>query len=60
MFKSSILNVDRNFSNNKLVKQDCFVVKTIKVERILFNQKLKRDSVTISCQQLSQMIKKRV
>jgi hypothetical protein len=38
------------------------IVKTsiFSVERILFNQKLRNNNVTISCQSLSQMIKKRV
>jgi hypothetical protein len=34
----SILNVERNNINMKTINQDCFVIKTISVERILFNQ----------------------
>jgi hypothetical protein len=53
--KLSIVNVDRNFINIKTVNQDSFVIKTISVERILFNQKKRKNSVTISCHSLSQM-----
>jgi nuclear transport factor 2 (NTF2) superfamily protein len=34
----SIFNVERNNINTKTINQDCFVIKTISVERILFNQ----------------------
>jgi hypothetical protein len=54
--KTSIFNVDRNFTNIKAVNQDCFVTKTISAERILFNQKREKDNVTISCHSSSQMI----
>jgi hypothetical protein len=40
--QTSILNVERNNINIKTVHQDCFVIETINVERILFNQKRKR------------------
>ncbi len=35
----SIFNVERNNINAKTVNQDCFVIKTTKVKRILFDQK---------------------
>ncbi len=54
--QTSILNVERNNINVKTASQDCFVTKAISVERILSNQKRKRDSVTISCHSFSQMI----
>jgi hypothetical protein len=53
----SIFSVDRNFINIESIKQTSFVTKTINVERILFNQKLRRNNVTISCQSSDQMIK---
>jgi sugar-specific transcriptional regulator TrmB len=56
MIKTSIFNVDRNFINIKAANQDCFVIKTISVERILFNQKKKENNVTISCHSSDQMI----
>ncbi len=56
MIKSSTFSVDRNFINIKTASQDCFVTKATSVERILSNQKKKKDSVTISCHSLSQMI----
>jgi hypothetical protein len=34
----SIFNVERNNINIKTINQDCFDIKTINVERILFNQ----------------------
>jgi hypothetical protein len=55
--KSSISSVDRNIINSKTIKQDSFVIKTISVKRILSNQKLRKSSVTISCQSISQMIR---
>ncbi len=55
--KSSIFNVNRNIINIKTVNQISFVTKTINVERVLFDQKLRRDNVTISCQLISQIIK---
>jgi hypothetical protein len=55
--KTSISNVEQNTINTKTINQDCFVIKTISVERILFNQNLKKDNVTISCQSFNQMIK---
>ncbi len=58
-FKSSIFSVDRNITNIKAASQDSFVTKTTSVERILTNQKSKKNSVTISCQSFSQMIIKR-
>jgi hypothetical protein len=36
--QTSIFNVERNNINTKTINQDCFVIKTISVERILFNQ----------------------
>jgi hypothetical protein len=42
--------------NIKKTSQDCLVIKTISVERILYNQKRKKDNVTISCQSFNQMI----
>jgi hypothetical protein len=47
--QTSILNVERNNINVKTVSQDCFVIKAINVERILFNQKRKNNNVTILC-----------
>jgi murein endopeptidase len=40
--KLSIFNVDRNFTNIESIKKTSFVTKTTSVERILFNQKLKK------------------
>jgi hypothetical protein len=57
--KSSIFSVDRNIINIKAVNQDSFVIKTTSVEKILINQKLKRDNVTILCQSFNQMIIKK-
>jgi hypothetical protein len=54
--QTSIFNVERNNANIKTTSQDCFVTKTISVERILSNQNWKKSSVTISCQSSSQMI----
>ncbi len=56
MIKTSIFSVDRNLINIKAASQDCLVIKTINVERILFNQKKKKSSVTISCHSSDQMI----
>jgi hypothetical protein len=53
--QTSIFSVERNNINIKTANQDCLVIKTIS-ERILFNQKKRRDNVTISCHSLSQMI----
>jgi hypothetical protein len=36
--QTSIFSVERNNINTKTINQDCFVTKTISVERILFNQ----------------------
>jgi hypothetical protein len=52
----SIFNVERNNINTKMINQDCFVTKTISVERILSNQNWEKNNVTISCQSSSQMI----
>jgi hypothetical protein len=54
--QTSIFSVEQNIINIKTINQDCFVTKTINVERILSNQKKERDSVTISCHSLNQMI----
>jgi hypothetical protein len=54
--QTSIFNVERNNINTKTINQDCLVIKTINVERILFNQNWKEDNVTISCQFINQMI----
>jgi hypothetical protein len=54
--QTSILNVERNNINVKTASQDCFVTKAISVERILFNQKRRKNNVTISCHSFSQMI----
>jgi hypothetical protein len=40
--QTSIFSVERNNINIKTVSQDCFVIKTISVERILSNQKKRR------------------
>jgi hypothetical protein len=58
----STFSVERNNINTKTISQDCLVIKTTSVERILFNQNKRKDNVTISCQFSSQMIriKKRV
>jgi hypothetical protein len=53
----SISNVERNNINTKTTSQDCFVIKTTSVERILSNQKRRKDNVTISCQSFNQMIR---
>jgi hypothetical protein len=37
--KLSTFSVDRNFINIKIINQDSFVIKTINVEKILFNKK---------------------
>jgi hypothetical protein len=55
--QTSIFNIERNNINAKTINQDCLVIKTISVERILFNQNWKKNNVTISCQSFSQMIK---
>jgi hypothetical protein len=52
----SIFNVERNNTNIKTISQDCFDIKTTSVERTLFNQNKRKNSVTISCQSFSQMI----
>jgi hypothetical protein len=57
--KTSIFSVDRNIINIKTINQDSFVTKTINVEKILINQKSKKNNVTISCQSFSQMIIKK-
>ncbi len=54
--QTSILSVERNNINVKTVSEDCFVTRATSVERTLSNQKRRRDSVTISCHSLSQMI----
>jgi predicted metal-dependent hydrolase len=54
--QTSILNVKRNYINVKTANQDCFVIKVINVERILFNQKQKKNNVTISYHSFSQKI----
>jgi hypothetical protein len=54
--QTSILNVERNYTNVKTISQDCFVTKITSVERILSNQKQKESSVTISCHSFSQKI----
>jgi hypothetical protein len=51
--QTSIFNVKRNNINIKIINQDCLVIKTISVERILFNQKEKKNNVTITCHSLS-------
>jgi hypothetical protein len=56
MKKKMKLIVDRKFIKIKTASQDCFITKTISVERILSNQKKNRDNVNISCHSLSQMI----
>jgi hypothetical protein len=40
--KTSIFSVERNIVNTKTTNQDCFVTKTMSVERILSNQSLKK------------------
>jgi hypothetical protein len=52
--QTSIFSVERNNINTKTINQDCFVIKTINVERILFNQNKKKNNVTISCQFFNQ------
>jgi hypothetical protein len=54
--QTSILSVERNNINVKTVNQDCFVIRAISVERILSNQKRRKNSVTISCHSFNQMI----
>ncbi len=54
-----IFNIDRNIINTKTISQRSFVIKTNNAERILTNQKLKENSVTISCQSFNQMIIKK-
>jgi hypothetical protein len=54
--QTSISSVERNNTNAKTINQDCFVIKTTSVERILFNQNWRKNNVTISCQSSSQMI----
>jgi hypothetical protein len=54
--QTSIFNVERNNINIKTINQDCLDIKTTSVERILSNQNKRKNSVTISCQSLSQMI----
>jgi hypothetical protein len=54
--QTSTFNVERNYINVKTVSQDCFITKATSVERILLNQKEKRNNVTISCHSLSQKI----
>jgi hypothetical protein len=54
--QTSIFSVERNNINTKTINQDCVVIKTINVERILFNQNWERDNVTMSCQSFNQMI----
>jgi hypothetical protein len=36
--QTSIFNVERNNIKIKTISQDCLVIKTISVEKILFNQ----------------------
>jgi hypothetical protein len=36
--QTSTFNVERNNINTKTINQDCLVIKTTSVERILFNQ----------------------
>jgi hypothetical protein len=55
--QTSIFSVERNNINTKTTSQDCFVTKTINVERILFNRNWEEDNITILCQSFSQMIK---
>ncbi len=43
--KASILSDERNIANTKTVNQDCLVIKTTSVERILSNLKREEDSV---------------
>jgi hypothetical protein len=57
--QTSIFNVERNNINMKTINQNCFIIKTINVERILFNHNKKESNVTIWCQSFSQMIIKR-
>jgi hypothetical protein len=57
--ETSIFNIDRNIINTKTASQRFFVTKTTSAERILTNQKLKENSVTISCQSFNQMIIKK-
>jgi hypothetical protein len=55
--QTSIFNVERNNINTKTNNQDCFVTKTISVERTLFNSNKRENNVTISSQSFNQMIK---
>jgi 3-polyprenyl-4-hydroxybenzoate decarboxylase len=57
--QTSTSSVERNNINTKTTNQDCLVIKTTSVERILSNQNWERDNVTISCQSSSQMISTR-
>ncbi len=41
--KSSICNIDWNIINIKKINQDFFVIKIINVEKILINQKSKKE-----------------
>jgi hypothetical protein len=54
--QTSTFSVERNYTNVKTANQDCLVIKATSVERILFNQKERKNSVTISCHSLSQKI----
>jgi hypothetical protein len=54
--QTSISSVERNYTTVKTANQDCFVTKVTSVERILSNQKQKKNNVTISCHSLSQKI----
>jgi hypothetical protein len=55
--QTSIFSVEQNNINLKTINQDCLVIKTISVERILFNLNKRENNVTISCQSSSQMIR---
>jgi hypothetical protein len=54
--QTSILSVERNYTNVKTASQDCPVTRATSVERILPNQKEREGSVTISCHSLSQKV----
>jgi uncharacterized protein YlxP (DUF503 family) len=54
--QTSIFNIERNNINIKTINQDYFVIKVISVEKILFNQKRRKNNVTISCHSVNQMI----
>lgn len=47
--KTSIFNVEQNLIIVNTANQSSFATKTINSEKTLTNQKLKEDSVTISC-----------